>query len=305
MDLQKSLGGSSFGESSNGTSSSIPSDAAISSFVAIQDANGLIIMTPDVQNSDGRIARSITEDVASRLNATFLLFKREPELIHKYLSARRFSMSHLREEKIRRYRVLGHGAFGEVRAVTIKSIGFLLAQKTFTKANLSQPSERAVFLAEFACLQALTYKPSPFCLRLIAAYQTDLAYHLILPCGVGGDLAYLLKGQKQFGLDQTRFYACEIALAIGHLHKLGYLYRDLKPANVLLDSKGHCLLVDFGLAAFVGNSNGRISGRCGTPGYYPVEVMEGKEYSVDADWWAYGCVLYEMLEGVMPFDTRL
>ncbi len=46
----------------------------------------------------------------------------------------------------------------------------------------------------------------------------------------------------------TGIYVAEIALALGHLHSLGYVYRDLKPENILLDENGHCCLTDFGLS---------------------------------------------------------
>ena len=58
----------------------------------------------------------------------------------------------------------------------------------------------------------------------------------------GGDLKfhiYNMGGEPGFPEDRSRFYACEIILGLGHLHKEGIVYRDCKPENILLDSKGH------------------------------------------------------------------
>lgn len=45
-----------------------------------------------------------------------------------------------------------------------------------------------------------------------------------------------------------RFYAAELVLAIAHLHSLNVLYRDIKPHNVMIDARGHVILIDFGLS---------------------------------------------------------
>mmetsp|Transcript_21094 Transcript_21094/g.3421 ORF Transcript_21094/g.3421 Transcript_21094/m.3421 type:complete len:81 (+) Transcript_21094:339-581(+) len=64
----------------------------------------------------------------------------------------------------------------------------------------------------------------------------------------GGELFYHIKKSKQFSEERTRFYAAEIILALEQLHKVGIIYRDLKPENVLLDREGHIRLTDFGLS---------------------------------------------------------
>ena len=58
----------------------------------------------------------------------------------------------------------------------------------------------------------------------------------------GGDLKfhiYNMGGEPGFPEERCRFYACQIILGLGHLHKEGIVYRDCKPENILLDSKGH------------------------------------------------------------------
>ena len=66
------------------------------------------------------------------------------------------------------------------------------------------------------------------------------------------------------------------------------------------------MLSDFGLSIFIGDSGGKTSGKCGTAGYFSPEVADGvTEYSVDADWWGLGCVIYELVTKFNPFDPRI
>lgn len=57
--------------------------------------------------------------------------------------------------------------------------------------------------------------------------------------------------QKRFSEDKTRFYAAQIALALGYLHESNIIYRDLKPENILLNDDGYIMLADFGLAKII------------------------------------------------------
>lgn len=69
-----------------------------------------------------------------------------------------------------------------------------------------------------------------------------------------------------FSEREARFIGCEVILALEHLHSKGYVYRDLKPENVLLDKDGHAKLTDFGLAKIINVKDGETTKSfCGTP----------------------------------------
>lgn len=120
-----------------------------------------------------------------------------------------------------------------------------------------------------------------------------------------------------------RFYAAEVLLALEYLHAMGFVYRDLKPENVLLHASGHIRLTDFDLSkASVTPVNAHVvqsmmgsptmvaepslvtNSFVGTEEYFAPEVIVGKGYGTSVDWWTFGILMYEMLYGVTPFRGK-
>lgn len=109
---------------------------------------------------------------------------------------------------------------------------------------------------------------------LIVAYITFLQY-LVMDYYCGGDLLTLLsKFEDRLPEDMARFYIAEMVLAIGSIHDLRYVHRDIKPDNVLLDANGHIRLADFGscLRLF---EDGTVQSNVavGTPDYISPEIL--------------------------------
>jgi len=111
-----------------------------------------------------------------------------------------------------------------------------------------------------------------------------------------------LQNESKFSESRSRFYAAEIICAIKFLHQKNIIYRDLKLDNILLDTRGHIRLVDFGMCKFLTHKEELSEpGFCGTPEYMAPEMILGLSYNHSVDWWSFGVSLYEMVVGKMPF----
>lgn len=170
--------------------------------------------------------------------------------------------------------VIGRGHFGEVHLVQEKQTGDLYALKTIKKVeNMVQKN---VAFEEERNIMAKTR--SVWLTSLKYAFQDESTLFFVMDYHPGGDLLGLL--QRQGGTipeSAAIFYLGELVLALKDLHEMGYVYRDLKPDNVLLDRCGHVKLVDFGSAARFNENNGLVVGGgfpVGTPDYVAPEVLE-------------------------------
>ena len=144
----------------------------------------------------------------------------------------------------------------------------------------------------------------PFIMKLHYAFQTPDKLYLVLDYCPGGELFFHLSRFRRFPERVARFYAAELLLAIGHLHKRGIIYRDLKPENVLLDADGHVKLGDFGLAkAGISHPYEGATSMCGTPEYMAPEVLAQLGHGFCVDYWGLGMIVYEMMTGLPPWYT--
>ena len=102
------------------------------------------------------------------------------------------------------------------------------------------------------------------------------------------------------GMDMLKFYTASMALGLGAIHEMGYVYRDLKPMNCLLDSTGQLRVSDMGLTANI--SGGPIKQCSGTRGYWYPETIQKQPYTTKPDWWSLGVTAYVLFSHKLPFS---
>ncbi|KJH52422.1 kinase domain protein [Dictyocaulus viviparus] len=88
---------------------------------------------------------------------------------------------------------------------------------------------------------------SPWIVKLFFSFQDDRCLYFVMEYVPGGDMMQLLINKGIFEEKLARFYIAELTCAIDYVHSLGFIHRDIKPDNILIDQHGHIKLTDFGL----------------------------------------------------------
>ncbi|XP_071454278.1 serine/threonine-protein kinase greatwall isoform X2 [Hetaerina americana] len=140
---------------------------------------------------------------------------------------------------------ISRGAYGKVFLGSKKNDPKkLYAIKVMRKSDMIKKNMVSHVVTE---RNALALARSPFCVQLFYSLQTETCIYLVMEYMVGGDLKSLLSNSGFFEESVATFYIAEVVLALEYLHRHGIIHRDIKPDNMLLSSRGHVKLTDFGL----------------------------------------------------------
>ncbi|KAK3276565.1 hypothetical protein CYMTET_15365 [Cymbomonas tetramitiformis] len=230
-------------------------------------------------------------------------------------------------ESYKHVKKLQTGAFGSVQVVQLNGSKFQFALKQVNICSSSQTTwaedapgkENADIkvnpqLVQRAAQELKVLEKAFACPYVITAYDAFLS-----PCRscfnivselCREDMCDLLSQLKPGRLpeDLVRIYAAEVLLALEELHRLGFVYRDLKLENVLIRDNKHIVLSDFDLSldwnpkvTEEGKKTGENNKMFGTMDYLAPEVIQGAPHGPTADFWAFGVLIYEMLYGSRPF----
>jgi len=154
--------------------------------------------------------------------------------------------------------VIGRGAFGEVRLVRTLPVDSstkveIFALKSMKKSMMILKNQVGHVRAERDVL-AEANTENRWLTVLHYSFQDEANLFMVMDYMPGGDLMTLLMKEDVFTEHVTKFYMAEAAQAISSVHALGYIHRDIKPDNMLLDARGHLKLTDLGLCKKVGEA---------------------------------------------------
>jgi serine/threonine protein kinase len=206
--------------------------------------------------------RKLLEDKLSKMNIT----EEEKE---KYREAYAIANNEANEDMNKRLSIndfeslaiIGRGAFGEVRLVRRKDnirTREVYALKSMKKDNMISKNQVHHIRAE---RDILTESENPWIVTLYYSFQDATHLYMVMEYLPGGDLMGLLMKKDTFSETETIFYVAEIAKAVASVHALGYIHRDLKPDNILLDWNGHIKLIDLGLCKKVEFAHEIVDGK--------------------------------------------
>ncbi|CAH8642224.1 unnamed protein product [Schistosoma rodhaini] len=196
--------------------------------------------------------------------------------------------------------VLGVGGFGRVDLVTLtndRTQAFAL--KRLQKAHIVQTRQQEHVYCEKLILSSVS---SPFICRLFNTYRDNKYVYMLLEACLGGELWTILRDSHHLEERTTRFCLACCIEALDYLHRHGIVYRDLKPENMLVTSKGYIKLCDFGFAKYIGIGQ-KTWTFCGTPEYVAPEVILNQGHDFAADYWSLGILTFELLTGAPPFQA--
>ncbi|CAD8150334.1 unnamed protein product [Paramecium pentaurelia] len=213
--------------------------------------------------------------------------------------------------------IIGRGAFGEVRLCRHVPSQQIVAVKKMKKHEMIYKNQIGHVTNERKVLEEA--KGNNWIVEMKCSFQDEKNLYLVMEYLPGGDLMTLLMKKDILSEAEARFYMAELVQAVSSVHKLGFIHRDLKPDNILLDNNGHIKLSDFGLCkdaelhfdkpVFSSKFKQKQTRRekafstVGTPDYIAPEVFLQQGYNETVDWWSVGVILYEMLIGYPPFYT--
>lgn len=237
------------------------------------DLAAAAVKAPAVKLSK-RMFDAFQHECLNKINTElFAPFKLTPA--YRRIMKEQSNYNHVRVNDFAFYNVLGCGTFGFVVRCKKRSTGVFYAMKIQTKAGLLDSCldhpERVTLEKD-----ALATCHHPFIISMDYALQTASLAMMVMDIGTAGTLLDALKQCEnyQMPLDRVVFYTAEISLALMHIHRLGMIYRDLKPGNVLLNEDGHIQLVDMGGVVDVG---GNIAG------YHDASEVMGGLFAQDYD----------------------
>ncbi|GJN88942.1 hypothetical protein Rhopal_001913-T1 [Rhodotorula paludigena] len=199
--------------------------------------------------------------------------------------------------------LLGEGGFARVYLCTEPDGVSYKALKVIDKRQLKSTKTKAKLFAEIKIHQAMQH---PNIIAFEHCFEDEGNVYMQLELCSNGSLLDLLRTRKRYSEPEARFYLTQLVGACDYMHSNSVIHRDLKLGNLMLDANMDLRVGDFGLAALVKFPGERKKTICGTPNYIAPEILFDTQsgHSFEVDIWSIGVILYTLLVGKPPFQTK-
>jgi len=189
---------------------------------------------------------------------------------------------------------LGSGGFGTVYLAEDTWINKKVALKVPHRQNLNFSE----LLREPRLLASLDH---PNIVSITTAEKKDNIFFIVMEYVPGETLEAVIASGGRLDIDRAIDFSLQIGRATGHAHEQGIIHRDLRPANVLVSESGTLKVADFGTSRFL-EIAAHGTTVIGSPPYMAPEQFRG-EAVFASDLYSLGVTMYQMLTGVLPYDT--
>ena len=199
---------------------------------------------------------------------------------------------------LEKIKVLGKGAFGVVYLVKNNETDILYALKKTNLNNFDSYINEINILKKFDHINIVKFHEN---------YKKNNYYNILLEYIDGGTLEskinLKIKHYKKFNNDEIKKYITQLSDGLKYIHSFKIIHRDVKPSNLLLTKQNILKISDFGVSREY-NTMENIKTFIGTPYYLAPEMVCGYKYNNKVDYWALGCILYELVSLKRPFDGK-
>jgi len=203
----------------------------------------------------------------------------------------------------RRYEIieqLGKGGMGKVYKVLDKEVKEEVALKLLNPEIATDERTIERFRNELRLARKISHRN--VC-RMYDLGKEEGTQYITMEYVPGEDLKTLIRRSGELTLGNAVFVARQVCEGLAEAHELGVVHRDLKPQNIMIDSKGNAHIMDFGIARSMKAKGLTETGMIiGTPDYMSPEQVEGKKIDQRSDIYSLGVILYEMVTGKVPFE---
>ncbi|KAM6468828.1 mitogen-activated protein kinase kinase kinase 1 [Liasis olivaceus] len=204
---------------------------------------------------------------------------------------------------------IGLGAFSSCYQAQDVGTGTLMAVKQVTYVRNTSSEQEEVVEALREEIRMMSHLNHPNIIRMLGATCEKSNYNLFIEWMAGGSVAHLLGKYGAFKESVVANYTEQLLRGLAYLHENQIIHRDVKGANLLIDSTGHRLrIADFGAAARLaskGTGAGEFQGQLlGTIAFMAPEVLRGQQYGRSCDVWSVGCAIIEMACAKPPWNAE-
>jgi eukaryotic-like serine/threonine-protein kinase len=199
-------------------------------------------------------------------------------------------------------RRIGHGAMGDIYLATDDLLGREVAVKVLADRYASDAGITARFKREALAAARLSGEPGAVTIFDVGDWRGRP--FIVMEHLGGGSLENRLQGHHAQRPEQALAWLDQVATTLDSAHGHGIVHRDVKPANLLLDSRGDLHVADFGIASAAGLDSMTLTGTVlGTAGYLSPEQAQGERAGPSSDLYSLGVVAYELLSGRRPYES--
>lgn len=175
------------------------------------------------------------------------------------------------------------------------------AGKIVSKQLMQKHNQKDKMTQEITIHKQLSH---PNVVRFLSFFDDDKNVYIILELCTQRSMMELHKRRPIVTDYECRFYIYQILEGVRYLHDNQIIHRDLKLGNLFLNDKLNVKIGDFGLATQIKEKGERKRTLCGTPNYIAPEILNKKGHSYEVDIWSIGCVMFTLLAGQPPFETK-